>query len=309
MQNGTLSQNLLHDSFSFYTHTFTDENQRQLADIPFDQRIKVALARVLSSYSRGEIFEYGVEKTEELKHKAVQQIPERSGPEKFMSRRNLSLTRRHSNDPQLKKMRRRLSNEIQRNVRIPPSSREMREGIRRRNTNECTPAHSPACNPPGEISLEGLDATISDLLGGIGEYSIEDVKILFQQVDFDGSGYIDEAKLNAFFDMLSDDENIAIIDKVERGMSFSTRSSLVSLDGLSPPTRSSVVSAAEEQVELLFGGNQAIEHLLVLSRGQDDILKDWSLFYCGGSAQIESDLRAAVKKYGIGDLAVERFNW
>ena len=117
-----------------------------------------------------------------------------------MSRRKLSLGRRCSNDHQLKKMRRRLSNEVQRNVRIPPSG--VREGIRRRHTNECAPARSPVCNPHGEISLDGLDATISDLLGGIGEYSIEDVKILFQQVDFDGSGYIDEAKLNSFFDKI-----------------------------------------------------------------------------------------------------------
>ena len=291
--------------------TLTDENQRQLADIPFNQRIKVALARVLSSYSREEIFEYGVEKTEELKHKTVRQTPERSGPEKFMSRRKLSLGRRYSNDPQLKKMRRRLSNEIQRNVRIPSSGQRSKEGIRRRHTNECTSTHSPVCNPHGEISLDGLDATISDLLGGIGEYSIEDVKNLFQQVDFDGSGYINETKLNSFFDMLRDDEDIDIIDKVERGMSFSTRNSLVSLGGLSPSRRASVVSDAEEQAELhvLFGGNQAIEHLLELSRDQVDILKDWSIFYCGGSAQIESDLRAATKKYGIGDLAVERFNW
>ena len=224
-----------------------------------------------------------------------------------MSRRKLSLGRRYSNDLQLKKMRRRLSNEVQRNVRIPPSG--VREGIRRRHTNECAPARSPVCNPHGEISLDGLDATISDLLGGIGEYSIDDVKILFQQVDFDGSGYIDEAKLNSFFDMLSDDEDVEIIDKVERGMSFSTRNSLVSLGALSPSTRSSMVNAAEEQAELLFGGNQAVEHLLELSRDQGDILKDWSLFYCGGSKQIENDLRATTKKYGIGDLAVERFNW
>lgn len=67
----------------------------------------------------------------------------------------------------------------------------------------------------------------------------------------------------------------------------------------------SVVSTAEEQAELLFGGDQAVEHLLELSLDEDGTLKYWSIFYCGGSVQIESDLRATTRKYGIGDLALE----
>lgn len=260
------------------------------------------MARLLSSYTRKEIFEYGVEKSEELKHKVGQQTPEKSGAGKFAPSRNSSHTRRSSNDPQLMKMRRRLSHEIRRSLRGSQSEMRLREGIRRRHTNDFPPIHmcNPVENSPGEISLEGLDATISDLLGGIGEYSTEDVRNLFHRVDFDGSGHIDEAKLNSFFDVLDNDKDTEIIDKVERGMerSRSSRSSLTSF-----------VSTAEEQAELLWGGNQAIEHLLELSRGEDDILKYWSIFYCGKNAKIESDLRATTKKYGIGDLAVERFKW
>ena len=335
--------------FLFSRLTFTDENQRQLTDIPFEKRIKIALARVLSSYTREEFFEYGVEKTEELKLMTgtAQSMSEESGPGKFMSRRKLeadetnrhsrristisrrrqstlnrsrhsSHTRRNSNDPQ---MRRRLSNEIQRNLRARPSNNvglrrgaRVEEEGRRQITNESE--HSapiaPVHTTVGEISLEGLDATISDLLGGIGEYSIEDVKGLFQQVDYDGSGYIDEDELNTFFDLLlNNDEDAEVIDKVERGMMRNvSTTSLASLGRRrSSSRRSSLASEEGEKAELLFGGDQAVEHLLELSRHPDSLLEDWSIFYCGGSARIESDLKATKKKYGIGDLAVERFNW
>lgn len=331
--------------------TFTDENQRQLTDIPFEKRIKIALARVLSSYSREEFFEYGVEKTEELKLMigTAQSMSKENGPGKFISRRKLEVvetkrhsrristlprsrrstlnrsrhsshTRRNSNDPQ---MRRRLSNEIDRSVRAPSSDNggprrgaRVKEEDRPKITNESehrapgapiAPAHATV----GEISLEGLDATISDLLGGIGEYSIDDVKGLFQKVDYDGSGYIDEDELNSFFDLLlNNDEDAEVIDKVERGMMRNvSTTSLASLSRRSSSGRFSLASEEGEKAELLFGGDQAVEDLLELSRHPDSLLEDWSIFYCGGSARIESDLKATKKKYGIGGLAVERFNW
>ena len=265
---------------------YTDENQRQLADISFDKRIMAALARVMSSYSREEIFQYGVEKTEELKLMAAQSfqtVPEENVQGRFISRRNgMTIRKRRATV---------VSNE----------------------STGATSLHS--CSPPAEISLEGLDATISSLLGGIGEYSIGDVKLLFEQVDSDGSGYISEAELNAFLDMaLASNEDKDVIDKVERGMSskslLSNRStnSLLSLNE-EQSRRSSMASEAQEQVSMTFGGIHAINDLKKLSLDPDFPLMDWSLFYCGGSSQMEHELKTAQKKYGLADLAVERFDW
>ena len=176
-----------------------------------------------------------------------------------------------------------------------------------------TSLHS--CSPSAEISLEGLDATISSLLGGIGEYSIGDVKVLFEQVDSDGSGYISEATLNAFLDMaLASNEDKDVIDKVERGMSsksiLSNRStnSLLSLNE-EQSRRSSIASETQQQVSMIFGGHHAIDDLKKLSLDPDFPLMDWSLFYCGGSSRMEHELKTAKKKYGLADLAVERFDW
>ena len=106
-----------------------------------------------------------------------------------------------------------------------------------------------------------------------------------------------------------------VIDKVERGMarkmtkrSIST-TSLISEVAEPSSRRSSLATEAQEEVESIFGGYQAIDDLKELSRGPDSPVKDWSLFYCGGSKRIEKDLKATKKKYGIGGLAVERFDW
>ena len=284
----------------FFYFSSTDENQRQLADISFDQRIKVALARVLSSYSRDEFFEYGVEKTEELKLMAAESIPEVRAQGRFIARRNgMIVTRRHARRRSSgEHKRRRLSNELQRSTRA------------------CS-KRDHASPSSAEISLEGLDATISSLLGGIGEYSIEDVKGLFEQVDTDGSGYIDKRELDSFLDLaLSTNAYKEVIDKVERGMArkvtkrnLSTSSLLSDVSKLSSTRRTSLASEAQEEVELIFGGYQAIDDLRELSLGLDSPVKDWSLFYCRGSKRIEKDLKATKKKYGIGGLAVERFDW
>ena len=252
---------------------YTDENQKQLADISFDKRIKAALARVMSCYSREEIFQYGIEKTEELNLMAArsfQSVPEENVQGKFISRRN---------------------------------------GI----STGATSLYS--CSQSAEISLEGLDATLSSLLGGIGEYSIGDVKLLFEQVDSDGSGYISEAELNAFLDMaLASNEDKDVIDKVERGMSSksilsncSTNSSLSLNEEQS--RRLSIASEAQQHVSMIFGGHYAIGDLKKLSLDPDFPLMDWSLFYCGGSSRMEHELKTAKKKYGLADLAVERFDW
>ena len=174
--------------------------------------------------------------------------------------------------------------------------------------------------PPGEISLEGLDATISSLLGGIGDYTIEDMKSLFEQVDADGSGYIDKAELDSFFDiaLTKGGKDTELIDRIERGLTRGASVSSVGrrisnerqgVDSSNHSLRSSIATDARNYVDELFGGYFAMEHVRELSNDPGAPLRDWSLFYCGGSSRIEKELKDTKKKYGIGDLAVERYNW
>lgn len=70
--------------------------------------------------------------------------------------------------------------------------------------------------------------------------------------------------------------------------------------------RSSIATEAREYVDELFGGYFAVEHARELSNDPAAPLRDWSLFYCGGSKRIEKELKDTKKKYGIGDLAMGR---
>mmetsp|Transcript_21234 Transcript_21234/g.60918 ORF Transcript_21234/g.60918 Transcript_21234/m.60918 type:complete len:444 (-) Transcript_21234:984-2315(-) len=266
------------------------ENQRELAEIPFEKRIKIALSRVLSSYTREEFFEYGVEKTEELKLMAARPMTAETN-----ASQDCLATSSHSQRRSGKIIRRRRRTDI---AKAQTNTRNVSAKV-------------SADFLIGDISIEGLDATISSLLGGIGEYTFEDIKGLFQQVDTDGSGFIDKTELDSFFDTaLSRVEvDTELIDKVELGLSRKpSHASLVCL-GLDDSGRSSMAIDAKAHVDQIFGGYFAIEHLLQLSLDPDRPLKDWSIFYCGGSQRIESELRETKEKYGIGDLAVERFDW
>ena len=81
------------------------------------------------------------------------------------------------------------------------------------------------------------------------------------------------------------------------------------MDSSNHSLRSSIATDARNYVDELFGGYFAMEHVRELSNDPGAPLRDWSLFYCGGSSRIEKELKDTKKKYGIGDLAVERYNW
>ena len=106
-----------------------------------------------------------------------------------------------------------------------------------------------------------------------------------------------------------------VIDKVERGMARKMTKRSISttrlISEVAEPSsrRSSLATEAQEEVESIFGGYQAIDDLKELSRGPDSPVKDWSLFYCGASKEIERELKATKKRYGLGGFAVERFDW
>ena len=60
--------------------------------------------------------------------------------------------------------------------------------------------------PEGQVSAKGLDAMIAKFLGGIGEYSNSEMVELFQKIDADGSGFIDQAEFEEFVTLATKDE-------------------------------------------------------------------------------------------------------
>jgi len=67
-----------------------------------------------------------------------------------------------------------------------------------------------------QISREGLKAMISAFLGGIGEYSSDDIENLFTKVDADGSGEIDRGEFDTFLHMATSCDVDLSEDDVER---------------------------------------------------------------------------------------------
>ena len=63
-------------SFAILT---TDENQKALANIPFNQRIKIALSRITTIYSKEKMFDYAVEETDAAEFAAESHVDMEAG--------------------------------------------------------------------------------------------------------------------------------------------------------------------------------------------------------------------------------------
>ena len=139
----------------------------------------------------------------------------------------------------------------------------------------------------GQVSLQGLDAMIVKFLGGIGEYSNSDLRTFFKKIDTDGSGFIDEDEFKEFRNLATQGELISGKGKLVREKSkFNT-------------------------FESALGDDTTIEYMKTIANptnGSENPLEDWSIFYCGGSNKIKSDLKDIARKYGLG-FAVEKFDW
>ena len=170
------------------------------------------------------------------------------------------------------------------------------------------------------ISRKGLEAMISEFLGGIGEYSSSDLEDLYNQVDADGSGEIDREEFEDFLDMVNSNSSNGtstadddVEEKILRGMSRAVScKSLHSTDTSSRHlSKSNLMDGVPEEGEdspSSFGDDEDVKYLVELSMEKDRPLKDWSIFYCGASGAIEGKLKDITKKYGMG-IAVEKFDW
>lgn len=178
---------------------------------------------------------------------------------------------------------------------------------------------SPVDEEGDLISREGLEAMISEFLGGIGEYSSSDLEDLYNQVDADGSGEIDREEFEDFLDMVNSNGTSTADDDVEkkilRGMSRTAScKTLHSIDASSRHSSKNNLmdgvpeEGEEEESPSSFGDDEDVKYLVELSMEKDRPLKDWSIFYCGASGAIEGKLKDITKKYGMG-IAVEKFDW
>ena len=265
-----------------------DENQRTLADIPVSQRIKIALIRVITMYSRDVIFDYAVEKTEQARQARPHDLEAGA-----LFRRDVYISTAEG--------------------KVPSTSS-------RTSTKRC---EGPSMNEEqkkdldGLISREVLEETILEFLGGIREYSSKDMdalRVLFSQVDKKGWGYIDKEEFYSFLDLATDGPKsrgesgasrpTSTRTKIAQG---TTRSQTCSSTSRRRRRRISAVGAGKRN-EPVFGGNDSIDYLRNLSLEKDCPLKNWSIFYCGASTPIENNLKDIKKKYGIR-IAVEKFNW
>ena len=171
--------------------------------------------------------------------------------------------------------------------------------------------------------MNGLEAMICNVFGGIGEYSRADISHLFGLVNTDESGYIDKEEFDHFFDLVTGEE-YSYCSTTARHMGLELDGSEHSTMGCSVrrafATQSTVQFAklptlfrsrhlrVQPRKELMIGDRSTIRYMENLAIDTERPLRDWSLFYCGASTPIENALRSISKKYKIS-VGVEKFDW
>ncbi len=191
--------------------------------------------------------------------------------------------------------------------------------------------------PEGQVSVKGLDAMIVKFLGGIGEYSNSEMVELFQKIDTDGSGFIDQAEFEEFVTLATKDEfkrgrtawlqeaktkvenkstvqvsSFSLVQRSSKRLLADTSESMMKTITEHNTVRSSSHHLAQTgKFKSVLGDEGTIEYVKTIADNTDDNgnpLEDWSVFYCGGSNKIKADLKEISRKYGI-DFAVEKFDW
>ena len=167
--------------------------QEEISDISFERRVKIGLAKIASAYSRDELFDYAVEKTQEKQN------------------------RTHGHD---------------RKIPRPPTS-STGSYVSARSGDSAFSEVDDLRGSERYVSRQGFEDMILSLLDGIGDYTREDIDTLFKSVAAGGSQRIWEEDFNQFFDLNLGEEDEEILDKVERGLSRSaTMTSLSGRDKL-----------------------------------------------------------------------------
>lgn len=245
-----------------------DENQKALASIPFSQRIKTALARIITIYSEEMMFEYAVSVT------AEQLAKETDHNDNLPN--DISTSNGDGDSNGMFKVE---------------SSVSLIDKVGGIDTPDEESAVEKSRNMTEEdvVSTYGLGAMVSCFLGGIGEYSLDDIEDLFKLVDTDQSGFIDRDEFSYFIHLATGETADDEISK--SSVNYLKRTSIDKGEGV------------------IIGDESTIKYMQDMAVGSaEKPLDDWSMFYCGGSSAIEKSLRGIGKKYRI-DVGVEKFDW
>eukprot|EP00577_Skeletonema_sp_RCC1716_P009407 CAMPEP_0113382790 /NCGR_PEP_ID=MMETSP0013_2-20120614/6028_1 /TAXON_ID=2843 ORGANISM="Skeletonema costatum, Strain 1716" /NCGR_SAMPLE_ID=MMETSP0013_2 /ASSEMBLY_ACC=CAM_ASM_000158 /LENGTH=652 /DNA_ID=CAMNT_0000265317 /DNA_START=138 /DNA_END=2093 /DNA_ORIENTATION=+ /assembly_acc=CAM_ASM_000158 len=236
------------------------EAQEKIANAPFDQKMKIALSRVVEIYNKDEMFEYAVEETE----KAIAAVSKEQALESDGT---------VDTDPL-----------VLETVPVRPSLSSSRR--------------LSSILPEGQVSLKGLDSMIYEFLGGIGEYSRSDIEVFFHQIDRDGSGFIDKEEFDDFIGMITTERNLSIHSISQRELAGAMERSLMRRRSKHPSSAHRSMHHTSSHLLGNSYTIDYICNLLKNSEG-DNPLEDWSIFYCGGSSKMKDDLKAISKKYNI----------
>ncbi|KAL7550023.1 hypothetical protein ACHAWF_015459 [Thalassiosira exigua] len=215
------------------------QKQKDLANISFGDRIKIALHRVTLVYSKEEMFDAAVKFSQKLR--------------KTQADKNLTAS-------------------------------IVEEGKALLDTD--------ALDLDELVSLGGFEAMLLQFLGGVGEYSHEDLLEVFNTVDTDNSGNIDRKEFDVFLSFVTD------------GVVGDTPGSSEIM-----PSKRFAIEASDRDGDIEgFGNEETIDYMENLVVDPERPLGDWSIFYCGAAAPVEKTLRGIEKKYNM-KVAIEKFNW
>lgn len=162
--------------------------------------------------------------------------------------------------------------------------------------------HSILNLPEDVVSLKGLDAMIEEFCGGIGEYSCDDLKEVFDLIDRFDTGYIDREDFDAFLLVLTKKQNERssakskeLAAQISKMMKSHHQKAMHGLTLHESNRRSSLVDSLNVMQSMIL-------------KSERGFVQDWTIFYCGGSNGIKENLKDIAKKYGLA-FAVEKFDW
>ena len=150
------------------------------------------------------------------------------------------------------------------------------------------------------VSVHGLEAMISAFLGGIGEYSREDIEKLFKQCDTDDSGYINRVEFAYLVFSMRFGTNTDLItskckwESKPKSRAFSLHKRRLTADSL-------------ERIRMI-GNESTVRYMKNMVNDIERPLHDWSMYYCGNATPIVKSLHDIEKKCHIG-LRIEKFDW
>ncbi len=291
----------------------TVEHQKALSNIPFSKRVQIALARVATTYSRKDMFDFAVQETEahELEAMRLPDDLESASDRKTTSSEKSDHTHKVSDHSNLKAnapnsnagahLTKKASGEYNRRDALP-TVRSSRTALNLRDNRTTL---KPITKKEELISIKGLESMIRKFLGGIGEYSQDDIQAIFKQIDEDNSGLIDESEFSKFLlyatraELRNDEAALRMSKVMEEGKSNLIARQMQRRGSFNSATHSVLSSTRDLNEPVTVGDDETIKYMEALVDDPDKPLDDWSLFYCGGSRAIKNTLRGIERKYKV----------